>query len=99
MDTCGKCNKPAASTSFTMLCIGCYERELHKDVVLKKKNAALTAENERLKERVAELESEDILDWEARIKTAPPRPSGKLRVKLRYVGRSKPSGEEGDDDA
>jgi len=32
----------------------------------------------------------DILDWDARIEISPPRPSGTIRVKLEYRGRSKP---------
>lgn len=35
-------------------------------------------------------EEEDILNWDAAIGTPPPRPSGTLRVKLKYTGRSKP---------
>lgn len=35
-------------------------------------------------------DSQDILDWDAWIKTPPKRPSGKIRVKLKYTGRSKP---------
>ena len=33
---------------------------------------------------------EDLLDWDAAIITPPPRPSGTIRVKLKYEGRSKP---------
>ena len=33
---------------------------------------------------------EDILNWEFTIETPPPRPSGTIRVKLKYKGRSKP---------
>ena len=33
---------------------------------------------------------EDLLDWDAAIITPPPRPSGTIRVKLKYKGRSKP---------
>ena len=33
---------------------------------------------------------EDTLNWEVAIETPPPRPSGTIRVKLRYKGRSKP---------
>ena len=33
---------------------------------------------------------EDLLDWDAAITTPPPRPSGTIRVKLKYKGRSKP---------
>ena len=35
-------------------------------------------------------DEEDILDWDAAIVTPPPRPSGTIRVKLIYKGRSKP---------
>lgn len=34
---------------------------------------------------------EDILNWEAIIEVPPPRPSGTIRVKLKYKGRSKPT--------
>ena len=33
---------------------------------------------------------EDLLDWDAAITASPPRPSGTIRVKLKYKGRSKP---------
>ena len=33
---------------------------------------------------------EDLLYWDAAIITPPPRPSGTIRVKLKYKGRSKP---------
>ena len=33
---------------------------------------------------------EDTLNWEVAIETPPPRPSGTIRVKLKYKGRSKP---------
>ena len=35
-------------------------------------------------------DEEDILDWDVAIVTPPPRPSGTIRVKLKYRGRSKP---------
>ena len=35
-------------------------------------------------------DEEDILDWDAAIITPPPRPSGTIRVRLIYKGRSKP---------
>ena len=35
-------------------------------------------------------EEEDILNWDVAIATPPPRPSGTIRVKLKYTGRSKP---------
>ena len=35
-------------------------------------------------------DEEDILDWDVAIITPPPRPSGTMRVKLKYIGRSKP---------
>jgi hypothetical protein len=38
---------------------------------------------------------EDLLDWDAAIITPPPRPSGTIRIKLRYKGRSKPFPIEG----
>ena len=33
---------------------------------------------------------DDLLDWDAHIGTPPPRPSGTIRVKLKYKGRRKP---------
>ena len=33
---------------------------------------------------------DDLLDWDVAITTPPPRPSGTIRVKLKYKGRSKP---------
>lgn len=33
---------------------------------------------------------DDLLDWDAAIITPPPRPSRKVRVKLKFKGRSKP---------
>lgn len=35
-------------------------------------------------------DEEDILDWDTAIVTPPPRPSGTIRVRLIYKGRSKP---------
>ena len=35
-------------------------------------------------------DEEDILNWDAAIITPPPRPSGTIRVRLIYKGRSKP---------
>ena len=35
-------------------------------------------------------DEEDILNWDAAIVTPPPRQSGTIRVKLKYMGRSKP---------
>ena len=35
-------------------------------------------------------DDEDILDWDVAIIAPPPRPSGTIRVKLKYTGRSKP---------
>ncbi len=35
-------------------------------------------------------DEEDILNWDAVIVTPPPRPSGTIRVRLIYKGRSKP---------
>ncbi len=34
---------------------------------------------------------EDILDWDARIDTPPPRARGTIRVKLHCTGRSRPT--------
>ena len=36
-------------------------------------------------------DDEDLLDWDAAIITPPPRPSGTIRVKLKYKERRKPS--------
>ena len=36
------------------------------------------------------FDDEDVLDWDVAITTPPPRPSGTIRVKLKYIGRSKP---------
>jgi hypothetical protein len=33
---------------------------------------------------------DDILDWDAVIRTPPPRSAGKIQVQLRYRGRGKP---------
>ena len=35
-------------------------------------------------------DEDDILNWDVAIVTPPPRPSGTIRVKLKYTGRSKP---------
>ena len=50
------------------------------------------ATNEKQKQRLAfpTYDEEDILDWDAAIVTPPPRPSGAIRVRLIYKGRSKP---------
>lgn len=36
-------------------------------------------------------DDQDILNWDTWIKTSPKRPSGTIRVKLKYTGRSKPT--------
>ena len=48
--------------------------------------------NKKPKQRLAfpVYDEEDILNWDAAIVTPPPRPSGTIRVKLIYKGRSKP---------
>ncbi len=51
--------------------------------------------NTTLKKRTQRLafptyDEEDLLDWDAAIVTPPPRPSGTIRVRLIYKGRSKP---------
>ena len=48
--------------------------------------------NKKTKQRLAfpVYDEEDILDWDAAIVTPPPRPSGTIRVRLIYKGRSKP---------
>jgi hypothetical protein len=35
-------------------------------------------------------EDEEVLDWDASIKRAPPRPGGTIQVQLAFGGRSKP---------
>ena len=47
--------------------------------------------NNKQKQRLAfpTYDEADILDWDAAIVT-PPRPSGTIRVRLIYKGRSKP---------
>ena len=35
-------------------------------------------------------DDKDLLNWDVAIITPPPRPSGTVRVKLKYKGRSKP---------
>jgi hypothetical protein len=34
--------------------------------------------------------TDDLLDWDAGVEAAPPRPSGKISVTLRYAGRGVP---------
>ena len=48
--------------------------------------------NKKQKQRLVfpTYDAEDILDWDAAIVTPPPRPSGTIRVRLIYKGRSKP---------
>ena len=48
--------------------------------------------NEEQKQRLAfpTYDEEDILNVDAVIVTPPPRQSGTIRVKLKYMGRSKP---------
>ncbi len=48
--------------------------------------------NEKQKQRLAfpTYDEEDILDWDGAIVIPPPRPSGTIRVRLIYKGRSKP---------
>lgn len=38
----------------------------------------------------APADSQDRLAWDVVIESPPPRPSGKIRVRLKYGGRSKP---------
>lgn len=35
-------------------------------------------------------DDEDVIDWDVAITSPPSRPSGTIRVKLKYKGRSKP---------
>ncbi|RKU09605.1 hypothetical protein C6503_20855 [Candidatus Poribacteria bacterium] len=48
--------------------------------------------NKKSKQRLTfpVYDEEDILNWDAAIVTPPPRPSGTIRVRLIYKGRSKP---------
>ena len=48
--------------------------------------------NKKRKKHLAFLvcNEDDFLDWDAHIGTPPPRPSGTIRVKLKYKGRRKP---------
>jgi hypothetical protein len=50
--------------------------------------------DKRSQPRLTELDqaagSPEILDWDACIETAPPRPSGKVKVRLHFRGRGKP---------
>lgn len=48
--------------------------------------------NKKQQQRLAfpVYDEEDILNWDAAIVTPPPRQSGTIRVKLKYMGRSKP---------
>ena len=50
------------------------------------------ATNEKQKQRLTFLayDEEDLLDWDTAIVTPPPRPSGTIRVKLKYKRQSKP---------
>jgi len=50
-----------------------------------------TSDRSRKPEDLAETtDGPDILDWDACIDTAPPRPCGKVKVRLNYRGRGKP---------
>jgi hypothetical protein len=37
-----------------------------------------------------DLVPEEVLDWDAGIETAPPRPTRRIKVRLRDLGRDKP---------
>jgi hypothetical protein len=41
-------------------------------------------------ERTATEDSLDVLDWDACLETPPPRPAGKIKVRLNFLGRGKP---------
>ena len=49
-----------------------------------------TKEKQKRHHAFPSYNEEDILNWDAAILTPPPRPSGTIRVKLKYKGRSKP---------
>ena len=57
-----------------------------------KKTQPANTTNKKQKQRLAfpVYDEEDILNWDAVIVTPPPRPSGTIRVRLIYKGRSKP---------
>lgn len=40
--------------------------------------------------RVPQLQEDEVLDWDARVDYPPARPSGTVRARLRFGGRSKP---------
>ena len=48
------------------------------------------AETQRQRLDFPTYSEDDILDWGVAIEVPPPRPSGTIRVKLKYKGRSKP---------
>lgn len=41
-------------------------------------------------ERTATGDSPDVLDWDACLETPPPRPAGRIKVRLNFLGRGKP---------
>lgn len=47
-------------------------------------------QSRRADERTEPGDSPEILDWDAWIETPPPRPSGKIKVRLNFLGRGKP---------
>ena len=57
-----------------------------------KKTQPTNTTDKKQKSRLAfpTYDEEDILDWDAAIVIPPPRPSGTIRVRLIYKGRSKP---------
>ena len=55
-----------------------------------KDNTTTTTNQDLIFPKFPEYDEDDLLDWDAHIATPPPRKSGTIRVKLKYVGRSKP---------
>ncbi len=49
-----------------------------------------TTQTEDKSKSLPRYNEEDLLYWDVAIENPPPRPSGTIRVKLRYKGRSKP---------
>ncbi len=44
---------------------------------------------------LADNEEEDVLDWDNLIPVAPVRPSGRIKVRLKNLGRDRPQPAEG----
>lgn len=41
-------------------------------------------------ERTATGDNPEVLDWDVCLETPPPRPAGKIKVRLNFLGRGKP---------